>query len=47
MKRTGVVVMLVLATLLWTVGIVAVWAQRQMLDTQNWVQTSDRLLENQ
>jgi hypothetical protein len=46
-KRTGVVVLLVLATLLWTVGIVAVWAQRQMLDTQNWVQTSDRLLENE
>ena len=46
-KRTGVVILLVLATLLWTVGIVAVWAQRQMLDTQNWVQTSDRLLENQ
>jgi len=37
----------VLATLLWTVGIVAVWAQRQMLDTQNWVETSDRLLENE
>ena len=47
MRRTGVVVLLVLATLLWTVGIVAVWAQRQMLDTQNWVQTSDRLLENE
>ena len=47
MKRTGVVILLVLATLLWTVGIVAVWAQRQLLDTQNWVQTSDRLLENQ
>ena len=47
MKRTGVVILLVLATLLWTVGIVAVWAQRQMLDTQHWVQTSDRLLENQ
>jgi hypothetical protein len=46
-RRTGVVVLLVLATLLWTVGIVAVWAQRQMLDTQNWVQTSDRLLENE
>jgi len=42
-----VVVLLVLATLLWTVGIVAVWAQRQMLDTQNWVETSDRLLENE
>jgi hypothetical protein len=46
-KRTGVVILLVLATLLWTLGIVAVWAQRQLLDTQNWVETSDRLLENQ
>ena len=47
MKRSGVVVLLVLGTLVWTVGIVAVWAQRQLLDTQNWVQTSDRLLENE
>jgi hypothetical protein len=46
-KRTGVVILLVLATLLWSVGIVAVWAQRQMLDTENWVQTSDRLHENE
>jgi hypothetical protein len=46
-KRAAVVVLLVLATLLWTVGIVAVWAQRQLLDTQNWVQTSDRLLANE
>ena len=47
MRRSGVVVLLVLGTLVWTVGIVAVWAQRQLLDTQNWVQTSDRLLENE
>jgi hypothetical protein len=47
MRRAAVVVLLVLATLLWSVGIVAVWAQRQMLDTENWVQTSDRLLENE
>jgi hypothetical protein len=46
-KRAAVIVLLVLATLLWTVGIVAVWAQRQVLDTENWVQTSDRLLENE
>src|SRR5206468_10325672 len=46
-KRAGVVVLLVLATLVWTVGIVAVWAQRQLLATENWVQTSDRLLENE
>jgi hypothetical protein len=46
-KRAGVAALLVLATLTWTVGIVAVWAQRQVLDTQNWVNTSDRLLENE
>jgi hypothetical protein len=46
-RRVAAVVLLVLATLLWTVGIVAVWANRQLLDTQNWVQTSDRLLENE
>lgn len=47
MKRAAVVILLVLATLLWTVGIVGVWANRQLLDTENWVQTSDRLLENE
>jgi hypothetical protein len=46
-KRAAVVILLVLATLLWTVGIIAVWANRQLLDTENWVQTSDRLLENE
>jgi hypothetical protein len=46
-KRAAVVILLVLATLLWTVGIVAVWANRQLLDTENWVQTSDRLLANE
>jgi hypothetical protein len=45
-KRIGVVVLLVLATLFWTVGGVAIWVNRQMLDTQNWVQTSDALLRN-
>jgi hypothetical protein len=46
-KRAAVVILLVLATLLWSVGIVAVWANRQLLDTENWVQTSDRLLANE
>jgi hypothetical protein len=45
-RRVVVAVLLVLATLLWSAGIVGVWAQRQLLDTDNWVQTSDRLLEN-
>jgi hypothetical protein len=47
MRRVGVVILLVLATLVWTIGIVGVWANRQLLDTENWVQTSDRLLENE
>ena len=45
-KRITGTVLLVLATLLWTAGMVAVWAQRQMLDTKNWVDTSGRMLEN-
>jgi hypothetical protein len=45
-KRIAVVVLLVLATLLWTVAGVAIWANRQMLDTKNWVQTSDALLRD-
>ena len=47
MRRAGVIVLLVLATLVWSVGIIGVWANRQLLDTENWVQTSDRLLENE
>jgi hypothetical protein len=46
-KRIAVVVLLVLATLVWTVGGLALWANRQMLDTKNWVQTSDRLLRDE
>jgi hypothetical protein len=46
-KRIAVVVLLVLATLVWTVGGVALWSNRQMLDTKNWVQTSDRLLRDE
>jgi hypothetical protein len=46
-KRIAVVVLLVLATLLWTVAGVAIWTNRQMLDTKNWVQTSDALLRDE
>ena len=46
-KRIAVVVLLVLATLVWTVGGLALWANRQVLDTKNWVQTSDRLLRDE
>jgi hypothetical protein len=45
-KRIAVIVLLVLATLLWSIGGVAIWANRQMLDTKNWVQTSDALLRD-
>ena len=45
-RRTAVVALLTLATLLWTAGGVALWANRQMLDTDNWVTTSDALLRN-
>jgi hypothetical protein len=46
-KRIAVVVLLVLATLVWTVGGLAIWANRQMLNTDNWVQTSDRLMRDE
>lgn len=46
-KRVAVVILLVLATLIWTVAGVAIWANRQMLDTKNWVTTSDSLLRNE
>ena len=39
--------LIVLATLLAFVGIFAVWANRQLLDTDNWVDTSSELLENE
>jgi hypothetical protein len=46
-RRIAVVVLLTLATLLGTCAILGVWAQRQALDTHNWVSTSDRLLQNE
>jgi hypothetical protein len=46
-KRIAVVVLLVLATLVWTVGGLAIWANRQMLNTKNWVETSDHLLRDE
>jgi Short C-terminal domain len=46
-RRTGIVVLLVLATLFWAIGGFAIWANRQMLNTDNWVSTSDQLLRNE
>jgi hypothetical protein len=45
-KRIGATTLLVVGTLLWTAAIFGVWAQRQALNTDNWVATSSRLLEN-
>lgn len=45
-RRIGAATLLVVGTLLWSAAIFGVWAQRQALDTDNWVSTSDRLLEN-
>jgi hypothetical protein len=46
-RRIGVVVLLVLGTLFWTAFGLGVWANRQALNTDNWVETSDQLLENE
>ena len=45
-RRIGVGVLLVLGTLLWTALGFAVWANRQALNTDNWVDTSGALLED-
>jgi hypothetical protein len=50
MRRTrslGVSVLLIAGTLFWTAFGLGVWANRQALDTENWVNTSDQLLENE
>jgi len=46
-RRIAVTVLLVLATLLTTAFGFGLWAKRQALDTNNWVDTSSKLLENQ
>ncbi len=43
----AVVAVLVLATLLAFVGIFSIWVNRQALNTDNWVNTSDQLLQNE
>jgi hypothetical protein len=42
-KRIGAATLLVLGTLFWTAGSFGVWAQRQALQTDNWVKTSSRM----
>jgi hypothetical protein len=46
-KRIAVGVLLVLGTLFWTGFGLGLWAERQALDTDEWVATSDELLEDE
>jgi hypothetical protein len=46
-RRWGVGAILVLATIVATVTIFAIWAQRQVADTDNWTDTTTQLLENE
>jgi hypothetical protein len=46
-RSIGVAALLVLGTLFWTAFGLGVWANRQALDTDNWVETSGDLLENE
>ena len=46
-RRTWVIVLLVLATFLGFLSILARWADQQALDTNQWVDTSTELLENE
>jgi hypothetical protein len=45
-RRRGVDALIILTTLLTIVATFAVWANRQMLDPDNWSATSTRLLQN-
>jgi hypothetical protein len=45
--RRLVKALVVVASLLSVFAIFAVWAEREALDTDDWVQTSGRLLENE
>ena len=42
----GVRVLLTIATILTVVGVFAIWANRQVLDSNNWSKTSTELLQN-
>lgn len=46
-RLIGIGALLVLGTLFWTVFGLGLWAQRQALDTDNWVDTSGDLLASQ
>jgi hypothetical protein len=46
-RRTLVTAIIVLATIIGIFAVFAVWAKRQALETDNWVETSDKLLEDE
>jgi hypothetical protein len=46
-RRVGGGAILVLATVVATVLIFAIWANRQVADTDNWTDTTTELLENE
>ena len=46
-RRIAVTALLVVGTLLWTAFGLGLWAQRQALNTDNWVETSGDLLEDE
>jgi hypothetical protein len=46
-RRIGLATLLIAGTLLWAAFGFALWAQRQALDTDNWVETSGDLLEDE
>jgi hypothetical protein len=46
-RPIGMVSLLVVGTLLWTAFGLGLWAKRQVLETDAWVDTSTRLLENE
>jgi hypothetical protein len=45
-RRTGVLALLVLATIVAIIGMTAVWVQRQVLEREEWVDTTVELLED-
>jgi hypothetical protein len=47
MRKAGIAVLLSVATLLWIGFGLGLWAERQVLDTEQWVDTSGDLLENE
>jgi hypothetical protein len=47
MRKAGIAALLAVGTLLWIGFGFSVWAERQLLDTDEWVDTSGELLENE